>query len=143
MGSALTVLLSVSREINLVLLGTILIKSFYNPLQLGSYWIFLIMFFIMLLPYVIEMPKIFTDLTNYYAFPLPAALEILLVYILSFILYKINGESASNMSIMIYLLVLYTLAVGTSLYPSDTFDGMAAKNFWANLFGKKTGGIIN
>jgi hypothetical protein len=132
MGSALTVLLSVSRQLNLTLLGTILIKQFYNPLQLQTYWIFLIMLFIIMLPMFNEMPRIFTDLTNYYYAPLPAALEILLVYILAFMLYRITGDSA-NMPLMIYLLVVYSIWVAYSLYPSDSFDGTAAKNFWRDL----------
>jgi len=133
MGSALTVLLSISRDINLALLGTILIKSFFNPFQLELSWIFVIMLFIIIVPFlVIQMPQFFADLTNYYAFPLPAALEILLVYILSFVLYRIS-DKPSNILVPIFFLSIYTLLVGQSLWPSDTFDGRAAKIFWNGL----------
>lgn len=134
MGSALTVLLSISRYINISLLGTILISTFFNPLNISWEIILGLLIFLCILPGLIydsQIGTIIGNLTNYYSFTLPPALEVSLVYILFYILYN-NIANRTQGSAFLIIILLYTFCVYRSFFPPNdgSADSIAANMYW-------------
>lgn len=133
MGSALTVLLSISRIMSLILLLIILIKQFYN-VDMSVILVFSIIVIMSL------RTAQFDKIQNYWESPLPPSLEIALVYLLLFIMYKSDTYKynydyglGNMMNPILAITILYTLCVIYSFFPPvGEFDRMAANRYWSS-----------
>ena len=121
MGSALTVLLSVSRSLNLSLATTILLEL-VSPYKISPSLSVVILFFLFIALSGSGMP-----LMNYYEYQLPKAVELILVYVLLGLLYFITRDEPM---FFIITALVFSVGVYASLFPTGEFDKRAASNFW-------------
>lgn len=130
MGSALTVLLGFTRDLNIILLVSLLVHMILN---IPYRYVLITVFGLMCLRYIWLSASISADIFdifNYYATPLPDYLELILPYILLLVTYYYVKDTKS---IMLAIGVIYSIFLVMALFPSSSFDRMAASNFWSRL----------
>lgn len=130
MGSALTVLLSITRDLSIILgtsLGiTKLAKFQYSTILMTVFWIYVI------LRYILGADA---SIMNYFSTPLPSYIELIIPYVILLVTWLTVPESHK---LVIFILFAYTLGVIFALFPSNEFDKMAANKFWAQFNSNKT-----
>lgn len=112
MGSALTVTLSITRTLNLTLLSFLLV----NVPNIYILPLFIILFAI--------------NVLNYFTYPLPMAVELMLPYILLILI----GRKQGKLGNLFYIGIVHLWFVYTALYPTSSFDKSAANTFWKAPF---------
>jgi len=130
MGSALTILLSTTRELN-VFAAIVIASHFLFPQANTTHIAYIVGFLVLLLiicnPFPIELNPL-----NHFSMPVPDIIEIIIFYILMFVMYKQQIISPRQVLIV---LGLYTYFVYVALFPRGNagIDVVAARGFWSRL----------
>ena len=133
MGSAITVMLSVTRLLNIALLSTLLLKTKLKTNIISRIPSSVMIFFILMLNIWLSMTVRINeniDPLNYHSTPLPYIIEIILPIIFLYLLYKNHNDFG------LYIIGLYYIyGMCKSLFPSSGgIDNIGASHVKNRMF---------